>query len=127
MRADIRLRGTARAAAVVVLVSAGESRAAPQAGVDCGCAAVGDYLPPAPAVVAMPANGATGLSPKGNFQVTATVGLLQAAAVTVTRLEDNAILINNEEAADWGFSPAGTQLRPRQGGGEWLTGVHSGV
>jgi PKD repeat protein len=73
--------------------------------VDCGCAAVGDYVPPAPAVVAMPANGATGLSPKGNFQVTATVGLLQAAAVTVTRLEDNAILINNEEAADWGFSP----------------------
>ncbi len=105
MRVDHRLRWMAKAVAVVALASSGQSRAAPQFGVDCACAAVGDYVPPAPAVAALPANGVTGVSPKGNFRVTATAGLLQAAAVTVTRVEDNAILINDQEAADWGFSP----------------------
>jgi PKD repeat protein len=89
----------------LLLFGASPSRAAPQSGVDCACSAVGDYLSPIPAVPALPANGLTGLSPMGKYRVSAMTGLLQAAAVTVTRVEDNAVLINDDEAADWGFSP----------------------
>ena len=79
-------------------------------GVDCACAKVGDYVLPTAPVPALPANGITGSSPGGRFNVAAVAGSLQAAAITVTRNLDDAVLLNHLEAADWGFSPDDERL-----------------
>lgn len=78
--------------------------------VDCNCLVVGPYVLPTPAVPALPASGLTGVSPGGKFSVSAVPGSLQAAAITVTRNADDAVLLNHLEAADWGFSPDDDRL-----------------
>ncbi|HET7787951.1 MAG TPA: PKD domain-containing protein [Myxococcales bacterium] len=77
---------------------------------DCNCLIVGQYVLPTPAVPALPANGPTGVSPGGKYSVTAVPGSLQAAAITVIRNADDAVLLNHLEAADWGFSPDDDRL-----------------
>lgn len=73
--------------------------------VDCHCLVVGNYVLPIAPVAALPASGLTGVSPGGKYSVSAQPGSVQAAAITVRRLVDGAVLLNHEEAADWGFSP----------------------
>lgn len=82
----------------------------PTPGVDCACSTVGAYVLPIAPVPALPANGITGNSPGGRFSVAAVPGTVQAAAITVTRNLDGAVLLNHLEAADWGFSPDDDRL-----------------
>ncbi|HEY6807719.1 MAG TPA: PKD domain-containing protein, partial [Gemmatimonadales bacterium] len=63
-----------------------------------------------PAVPALPVSGLTGVSPGGKYSVSAVPGSLQAAAITVIRNADDAVLLNHLEAADWGFSPDDDRL-----------------
>ncbi len=98
--------GRVTAAAGVVLAIARPAVAAtPAFNVDCNCVIVGRYVLPASTLAALPASGATGSSPLGKYVVTAQPGLLQPAAIMVKRADDGAVLISDEEAADWGFSP----------------------